>query len=154
MPSAVTVIKYGTASGSLQLSQVRICGPECYLMQPHAAAAPTCSLRPVVAGRSVISCCSSWLQRMLSQTRTGGPFCYLMLQHAAVAPFISLAARQLPVLLSHDQPIMRCHVPFWAGDNGLDPLSCVCRALLRCMLMLKSFLLLLLVHWPVFRSCS
>ena len=128
MLSAVTVIKYGTASGSLQLSQVRICGPECYLMQQHAAAAPTCCLRPVLAGRSVISCYSKWLPRLLSQTRTGGPYCYLMLQHAAAVPFISLAARQLPVLLSHDQPGMRCHVSFWARDNGLELQPCVCRA--------------------------
>ena len=103
-------------------------------MQQHAAAVLACYL--------------------MLQHAAAVPACYLMLQHAAAVPFISLAARQLPVLLSHDQPGMRCHVSFWARDNGLDLLSCVCRALLGCMLMLKSFLLLLLVHWPVFRSCS
>ena len=112
-------------------------------MLSHAAArgCRACYLSPVLDGRSVISCYSKWLQRLLSQTRTGGPFCYLMqqhaaavpacylmLQHAAAVPLISLAARQLPVLLSYDQPGMRCHVSFWARDNGLDLLSCVCRA--------------------------
>ena len=109
-------------------SQTRTDGLFCYLMLQHVAAAYVISdphWRAVLLSHAAARGCRAYL---LSQPRTGGLFCYLMLQHAAAVPVISLAASQLPVLLSHDQPGMRCNISFWARDNGLDLLSCVCRA--------------------------